>query len=307
MRRDRHLPNGLTLIELLLVIGILAILVGLLLPAVQKVRDAAARMKSMNNLKQIALACHQYSDANDGLYPQEQPLTFPFPPEGVRTVFSRILPYLEARKSKKYVRTFLSPADPVLNSATLNPDAKASDPMSVYRYISYAYNAQVMGGNGKKRPMSAVTDGLSQTLAFAEHYSYCGLGANFSWRCTMDEDDFDGERAPKFAKRPFSLVQRIWPDQPPPPPDTFQVQPYSGYLDAISSYSGPPDNTPYQAFLASMRSRELCKPYLAQTPHPGGMLTALCDGSVRTLRGKMDAPIYWGLVTRNGGEVLGDW
>src|SRR5262245_14107474 len=106
--------NGFTLLELLVGIAIIAVVVGLLLPAVQKMRAAANRLICQNNLKQLALACHNYHGTHSSFPPGVQQALYPDPPayRGY-SLFTYLLPYLE--QDNLYRRWDFS--DPLNNAA----------------------------------------------------------------------------------------------------------------------------------------------------------------------------------------------
>jgi prepilin-type N-terminal cleavage/methylation domain-containing protein len=170
--------NGFTLFELLVILAIFAILLGLLLPAVQKVREAAARMSSMNNMKQLALAAFNYESANG---------TFPTGVDDNHfSATARLLPYIEQNNLYQLidfkkpvddaandqarltlVKTFISPGD---SDPVLAPGGKSA-PTSYLFCAGSKYDLKDNNGVfylNSKTKITEIPDGTSNTLMLGE-------------------------------------------------------------------------------------------------------------------------------------------
>lgn len=276
--------RAFTLLELLIVVAILAISIALLLPAVQQVREAAARIREANKFRQMGIGLHSFASTHDGRLPH---LEGQAPSEGY-SVFMSILPYLEGRREEHVGNGSYQPAQFRSQS---DPSFTAPSPDEDGGECSYAVNAIVF--QNAPRLEAGIPDGTSNTIFVTNHYARCKRTA-FSAVLPM-------YGSVDSANRPIPSVN------PRVRSGTFADNRCDDVLPVTTGF--PPSSVPSvpgRTFQVLPLVNE-CDYRLPQALSSSGLMVALIDGSVRVIRVGVAEHIFWGAVTPAGGEVLGDW
>jgi prepilin-type N-terminal cleavage/methylation domain-containing protein len=303
--------RGFTLIELLVVIAIIAILIGLLLPAVQKVREAAARMTCSNKVKQIGLAVHNFQStygkvplaegAPAGLSRYGAQVQNPDGSYG--TTFFYLLPYLEQDPLYKQaagnshnvggtvVQAFICPSDPSVVNAGSYGGCGAMQSQFVQRggfgSSCYAANVLVFDPRGTQSIETQMKDGTANTVMFAERYRNCSPDGSNGGGCTLPAwawntivNDGDCWSSPTFGASSAGIWNMNCDG--------------AKYSNGSVAFQGGP-------------SPQQCNWYVTQGGHTGGMIVGLGDGSVRSVSPSVNVNAWVAACNPNDGVAGGNF
>jgi prepilin-type N-terminal cleavage/methylation domain-containing protein/prepilin-type processing-associated H-X9-DG protein len=318
--------SGFTLIELLVVIAIIAILIGLLMPAVQKVRESAARIACTNNLKQLALGCHAYHDT-EGTLPRDGTNYTPSTSHGTGATpgtgccgdnaahwswIARELPYFEQStmaqlgnipggkmNASAAVLAILATPVPLLNCPS-DPSARTRNNSADLGGVLVAVTSYkgVAGANWGADFYPTDSNFSTSYRNIGTNGSYNGLekGDGIFWRGDIRTGKLKLTSITDGTSNTFMIGEDV--------PELIAWNAWAYSNGATATCAIPPNVGVSVGVLGTANWGDWPNRYSFRSHHPGGLNFALADGSVRFVAESVPLQIYRAMATIRGGEAL---